>query len=229
MYWLRCSLMIVLSVLVGCEKLGSGESWWVEHEDTTVSYAEKYTSVDGVNYTLASTRYEREYVTRYSDGETLTESEVDTALPDSGRGEYDRVRLGRRGDIIVLLFEYRYVTEYGEPFELSGQSDLELVSGTWKDFAADKEVMVRFTDEGRRALLTKMERDIGAIYHNEIRNMTIEDYGFEGIDESRVHIETGFERFEMDNTPFRLSRSAINWGSTEPTVSIFKTWVKVDG
>ncbi len=227
MRWIQSSVVAALAFLVGCGQLGGGDSGWIEVEETTESYDEEYMSVDGINYTISSKRWESSWVFRYSDGDTFSDSDVDTYLPDSNKGEYDRIRLGRRGETIVLTFEYRYVNEDGTVTEHKRQSDLELVSGTWADYAAGKDLTVRFTDEGHQQLMDEIRSELFTDYEQSLTDTILEEASSEGIDANSVAIKCTIEKFESVNTPFTLSRSKIKWGKSEPETSIFKAWITI--
>ena len=162
------SILIGLMLLlqIGCQR-EEPEIWWVEYEDTTVSYTEQYVSSDGVNYTLSSREYNEQFVTRYPDGEIVTDSAVDTRVPDPARGEYNRMKIERRGDRWYLSFEYRLEREGNEPHEMQGRLELQLVSGTWSQFADGQEVVARVTDRSHEELRSGLERKIGG-YFDEV-------------------------------------------------------------
>lgn len=213
----------------GCDKLGGGtETWWVEHGETVESTEEKYISIDGVNYTIASSRFEFHYSTRTSEGDTWNESETDESLPDAGRGEHDRITLQRKGETYYLLLDYRYVDEAGEPMEVQSRMELELVSGTWRDFAAGRDIKARFTDESHERHRAKLEAMAMEFYDQMLRDAAIEAADFMDLDPKQVAVETSVEKFELSNEPFTLSDVAIVWGSDAPQGMVFKAWFEID-
>ncbi len=215
--------------LGGCEPMGGGtQTWWIEHEEVIESYDEQYVSLDGVNYEIASSRFDYKLTWRTSEGDTFTESETDNSLPDASAGEYDRLRLRKQGDRYFVLMEHNYLSEEGTPFEVKQRMELELVSGTWADFAAGRDITARFTDQSHGELESMLENRILAEYDAALRASAEEQIEFEGLDPNSIEIEVSAERFELANEPFTMSNVAIKWGSKTPQVSVFRAWFEVD-
>ena len=165
------------------------------------------------------------------DGEVMpTVEEVDTELPDTSIGEYNRYNVVRRSDGTVYLLEELRDSHEGHPLALSFEGEIEFIQGDWDAYLLGRDVTVKYTKvafeeynkELKKQFLTQIVAGLEPGVKASLEQRLKEATGSRNDDAVSLNVTSDLHFTKMVNSEMIMNKQDIRITEDRPTEMEFE-------